>query len=218
MAMIVTAICHDMGHSGRSNTFNVKAQTPLSLLYKDQPVMETFHCSSAIKTMAKPNCNILESLDNNLLHDFWILVINSILATDMSQHQKIIDEVSRRIGDNKLDLSNPQNRASMLKIIVKTADLSNLFRPFDTASSWASTLVEECFSQGDEEQKLGIGFTSPMNDRNSLELAKSQVSFLLTCGLPLVTVAVKAIPMFKPIEDQFQENIEKWKNIVKDQK
>lgn len=217
-ALLFAGICHDMGHSGRSNTFNVKAQTPLSLLYKDQPVMETFHCSSAIKTVAKPNCNILENLDNNQLHDFWILVINSILATDMSQHQKIIEEVSRRTGDGKLDLTNPQNRASLLKVIIKLADLSNLFRPFDTASSWASTLVEECFSQGDEEQKLGIGFTSPMNDRNSLELAKSQVSFLLTCGLPLVSVGVKAVPAFKPIDDQFQENIEKWKTIVKEQK
>ena len=218
LALIFTGICHDMGHSGRNNTFNVKAQTPLSLLYKDQPVMETFHCSSAIKTVAKSNCNILAFLDNNQLHDFWVLVIDCILATDMSQHQKIIDEVSKRIGDGKMDFANPQNRVAMMKIVIKVADLSNLSRPFDTGSPWANTLVEECFSQGDEEQKLGIGYTSPMNDRNSLELAKSQIYFSNIYGRPLVTTAVRALPLFKPIEDQFNANIQRWQEFLQDEK
>ncbi|OHS99654.1 GAF domain containing protein [Tritrichomonas foetus] len=218
LALLVTGICHDMGHSGRSNTFNVKAQTPLSLLYKDQPVMETFHCSSAIKTMAKPNCNILAGLDNTQLHDFWVLVIDCILATDMSQHQKIIEEVAKRTGEGKFDLTNPQNRASLMKLVIKIADLSNLSRPFDTASPWANTLVEECFSQGDEEQKLGIGFTSPMNDRNSLELAKSQIYFSTTYGQPMVNAAVRAVPLFKPIEDQFLDNLQRWRDFLLEHK
>lgn len=215
LALLVAAICHDMGHSGKSNSFNVKAQTPLSLLYKDQPVMETFHCSSAIKTVAKPNCNILASLDNAKLHDFWVLVIDCILATDMSQHMKIIEEIIKRIGDSKfLDLTNPQNRASLMKLVMKAADLSNISRPFEASKSWADILVEECFSQGDDEQRLGIGFTSPMNDRNSLDLAASQVNFSTTFGTPLIQSVVRAVPLYKPIEEQFMANIQRWKDIA----
>lgn len=214
MALLVAGICHDMGHSGRSNSFNIKAQTPLSLLYKDQPVMETFHCSLAIKTIAKPNCNILARLDKSQLHDFWVLVIDCILATDMSQHNKIIDELNDRLNEKKLELSNPMNRAALMKIVIKVADLSNISRPFELASPWANILCEECFSQGDEEKKLGIGLTSPMNDRDSLELAKSQVFFCNTYGRPLVTAAVTAVPAFQPIEDQFNENLQRWKDFV----
>ena len=214
MALLFAAICHDMGHSGRSNTFNIKAQTPLSLLYKDQPVMETFHCSLAIKTVAKPNCNILARLDKSQLHDFWVLVIDCILATDMSQHNKIIDELNHRLNEKKLELNNPMNRAAMMKIVIKIADLSNLSRPFELASPWANILCEECFSQGDEEKKLGIGLTSPMNDRDSLELAKSQVYFCTTFGRPLIAAAVTAIPAFEPIQEQFNTNLQRWTDFV----
>lgn len=214
-ALLIAAICHDMGHSGKSNSFNVKAQTPLSLLYKDQPVMETFHCAKAIKTVAKPNCNILASLSAERTHEFWSYVVEDILATDVQAQQKIIREAMMQMANDKpLDLDTSIGQTTLMKLLLKVADLSNMIRPFDVGTSWANILVEECVSQGDEEQKLGIGYTSPMNERNGISMARSQVLFFQNYGIPLINTIVKAVPDLAPIKDQFEINFQRWKDIT----
>lgn len=203
LALLVSAICHDMGHRGKMGTSS-KVQTPLSLLFKDQPVMETFHCSSAIKTIGKPSCNILSSLNADQLHDFWVLVIDTILSTETSQHQKIIDDVKLSFApDETLPLANTQQRARMMKLILRIGNLASCARPFDSTKSWSSVLSDE-FT--DDSENAG--------EKTPQEIARWNADHLKAIAAPAFELLSKAVPLLKGIGKQFKRNVEKWEEIA----
>jgi hypothetical protein len=212
MALLVAGICHDMGHTSKALASTTKS--PLALLYKDQPVMEVSHCATAINTMALPNCDILAGLDDSQLHSFWELTIDCVMAMDMTQHTKIIDAAVKNTSEKTAwDLTNPHCRVLLMKLIIKCADLSVLSRPFEVTSPWSSILVEECLASSDGEQLKGDG-NSPISGRDSFELARNQINFAQAMGKPLIMAMVKAIPEFQPIADQFELNVQKWRDYL----
>lgn len=44
-AGLIAALVHDVDHPGKTNTFLVKTQAPLALLYNDRSVLENHHVS-----------------------------------------------------------------------------------------------------------------------------------------------------------------------------
>lgn len=57
-SLLVAAICHDANHDGFTNVHNIKAQTPLGILFKNQSVLEIHHCSQAIQVISREDANI----------------------------------------------------------------------------------------------------------------------------------------------------------------
>ena len=53
LALLTSAVCHDANHDGFTNVYNVKAERPLGILFKNQSVMETHHCEMAIQILTK---------------------------------------------------------------------------------------------------------------------------------------------------------------------
>ena len=62
LAMIVAALCHDANHGDFTNVYNVKADTPLDILFKNQSVMETHHCEVVIGIVSKEETNLFSEL------------------------------------------------------------------------------------------------------------------------------------------------------------
>ena len=212
--LFVAAICHDANHDGFTNVFNVKAETPLGILFKNQSVMETHHCTIAISVISKEECNIFESLDSTKLKEIWNIIITLILATDMARHHTILEEINQIIEKGPLNLKNPAHRFSAMKIILKCGDISNVSRPFVLADKWCDVLCEEFFRQGDLERTKGMEYTSPLNDRAHLDKPKSQIGFYTFVCLPLFQCAAKAIPALKVNVDQVESNLKVWKEAT----
>ena len=212
--LLVACICHDMGHSGRTNTFNAKAQTPLSILYKDQPVMETFHCSSAIKVLSQPTCNILSGMNEEQLTNFWTFLIECILSTDMSQHQKIIEEAEAKLaqGEGQFDLKNPQKRILLLKLLVKGASNATVARNFDPSEPWASHLCEEAMPHIDSNADE----TAILANDSDVAVAKAQVEYIQNICVPLFTTLGRINSGLQSVGDQVRVNLAKWKEIAPD--
>ncbi len=63
LALIVSAISHDLDHDGYNNTFQINAKTHLALIYNDRSPLEMYHCAVAFHILNKSSCNILASLD-----------------------------------------------------------------------------------------------------------------------------------------------------------
>eukprot|EP00736_Rhodelphis_marinus_P009566 Rmarinus@m.27539 len=92
LAMLISGMCHDLGHPGLNNNFQVNAQTELSRLYNDQSVLENFHAAEAFRVLSMPQCNILSNLSSADVKYIRQIVIGNILQTDMANHFKLVDQ------------------------------------------------------------------------------------------------------------------------------
>merc|ERR1711916_396472 len=54
LALIVGSMCHDMGHPGQNNAYQVMAQTGVAILYNDKSVLENYHASRSFALMSEP--------------------------------------------------------------------------------------------------------------------------------------------------------------------
>jgi 3',5'-cyclic-nucleotide phosphodiesterase len=77
---------------------------------------------------------------------------------------------------------------------MKVSDISNVARPFELADRSCDILNREFFAQGDLEKKVGIGLTSPLNDRESANKPKSQIGFYNFVCLPLYNLLARCRP------------------------
>ena len=58
LALLTSDLCHDIDHEGYNNVFNIRAETPLGILFKDTSVMETHHLTMSIDIISDENYNI----------------------------------------------------------------------------------------------------------------------------------------------------------------
>jgi hypothetical protein len=210
LGLVVAAICHDANHDGFTNVYNVQAETPLGILFKNQSVMETHHCSVAIRVLSQEGNNIFQSMSVSLLKDMWNLIIPLILTTDMAKHFTFLKEVNELLNVGSFDPGNASHRMMMMQLILKCADISNVSRPFELADKWCDVLCEEFFRQGDLEKTRGMEYTSPLNDRAHLDKAKSQIGFYTYVCLPLFETTAKGIPELSVNVDQVKANLGIW--------
>jgi len=207
----IASICHDANHDGFTNVFNVKAETPLGILFKNQSVMETHHCATSIKIISKEETNVFGNFSPDQYKNMWTLIINLILITDMAKHFDFLKTVNSILDSGPLDIENPDHRLYIMQLVLKCGDVSNVSRPFELADKWCDVLCEEFFRQGDLEMANGMEYTSPLNDREHLDKPKSQIGFYTFVCLPLYQTAAKALPPLQANVDQVQSNLAVWK-------
>ncbi|OHS93287.1 3'5'-cyclic nucleotide phosphodiesterase family protein [Tritrichomonas foetus] len=213
-ALLTSAVCHDANHDGFNNIYNLKAETPLGILFKDQSVMETHHCSIAIGVLTKEECNIFASLEQSDVKWMWNTIIKLILATDMAHHFKLVKTATELVDGNEFDFKKDDCRILSMQLLLKTADISNVSRPFTLADRWCDVLNEEFFRQGDNEKKQGIDLTSPLNDRENSDKPKSQIGFYNFICIPLYQVIAKIFPDLAVNLNSLKSNLEVWKAMI----
>ena len=212
LALLVAAVCHDAGHDGFNNIYNVKAETPLGILFKDQSVMETYHCTVAINVLARDECNLFHAISEQDQKKIWGIIIKLILATDMAFHFKLVKQASEMCDAGPFDITDPDQRILGLQLILKVADISNVSRPFKLADKWCDVLSEEFFRQGDHE-KQSFGLTSPLNDRENPDKPKSQIGFYNFVCIPLYSVISRMFPQLEVNLNSVKSNLEVWKSF-----
>ena len=104
LAIYTSAIIHDVDHPGVSNNFLISINSPMSILYNDQSILENHHCSKAFITLQKPDCNFLQTLDNSQYKLFRNLVVEMVLATDLSHHFSILSKFKKRVSFKLLNV------------------------------------------------------------------------------------------------------------------
>ncbi|XP_074662330.1 dual specificity calcium/calmodulin-dependent 3',5'-cyclic nucleotide phosphodiesterase 1A-like [Tubulanus polymorphus] len=171
-AVIVAACIHDYEHTGTTNNFHINTNSDVALLYNDRAVLENHHISASFKMMREDDHNILTNLSREEYREFRSLVIEMVLATDMSYH-------FQQIKNMKNLLSMPENidKGKALSLVLHCADISHPAKDWGLHHRWTSLLLEEFFRQGDREQELGLPF-SPLCDRKNTLVAESQIGFI----------------------------------------
>ena len=62
LAVIVSAVTHDVDHPGNTNLYEMNSESALAMLYNDHAVLENHHCATAFQIMRRPSNNILRGL------------------------------------------------------------------------------------------------------------------------------------------------------------
>jgi 3',5'-cyclic-nucleotide phosphodiesterase len=212
--IVVAAICHDTNHQGFNNIYNIKAETPLGILFKDTSVMEMHHITQSIPVINMDKVSLFHSFKHAEVKQVWALFIKIILSTDMAKHFELVKKAQAAVDEGTFDMSNDEYRLLGLQLIMKVSDISNVSRPFEIADKWCDILNEEFFHQGDLEKQSGIGLTSPLNDRETSNKPKSQIGFYNFICLPLYTVVARLYTPLQVQVDQVKANLERWKALV----
>ena len=174
---VVACSIHDIEHPGVSNIFLIRSKDHLALLYSDQSVLEHHHCYQGFNIALIPEQNIFIGFSEEDYYDVRRLIIDLVLATDMSKHFEFLNKFKNMNAINPFlgdELSNDDNRRFLIIMALKCADLSNPAKPFSIYMEWCSRIMEEFFCQGDLEKTLKLPVSKFM-DRENSDIAKCQV-------------------------------------------
>ncbi|XP_071656782.1 3',5'-cyclic-AMP phosphodiesterase 4A isoform X2 [Patagioenas fasciata] len=183
LAALFAAAIHDVDHPGVSNQFLINTNSELALMYNDESVLENHHLAVGFKLLQEENCDIFQNLSKRQRQTLRKMVIDMVLATDMSKHMSLLADLKTMVETKKVTssgvllLDNYTDRIQVLRNMVHCADLSNPTKPLGLYRQWTERIMEEFFRQGDRERERGMEI-SPMCDKHSASVEKSQVGFI----------------------------------------
>ena len=189
-------------------------------MYNDESVLENHHLAVAFKLLQNEGCDIFVNMTKKQRQTLRKMVIDMVLSTDMSKHMSLLADLKTMVetkkvaGSGVLLLDNYTDRIQVLENLVHCADLSNPTKPLPLYRRWVGLLMEEFFLQGDREREQNMDI-SPMCDRHSATIEKSQVGFIDYIVHPLwETWADLVHPDAQDILDTLEENRDWYQSMI----
>ncbi|XP_073455568.1 3',5'-cyclic-AMP phosphodiesterase 4C isoform X3 [Aquarana catesbeiana] len=220
MAAIFASAIHDVDHPGVSNQFLINTNSELALMYNDASVLENHHLAVGFKLLQEENCDIFQNLTKKQRQTLRKMVIDMVLATDMSKHMNLLADLKTMVETKKVTslgvllLDNYSDRIQVLQNMVHCADLSNPTKPLELYRQWTDRIIVEFFHQGDREREKGMEI-SPMCDKHNASVEKSQVGFIDYIVHPLwETWADLVHPDAQEILDTLEDNREWYHSMI----
>eukprot|EP00931_Biecheleriopsis_adriatica_P012932 TRINITY_DN1141_c1_g3_i1.p1 TRINITY_DN1141_c1_g3~~TRINITY_DN1141_c1_g3_i1.p1 ORF type:complete len:873 (-),score=206.02 TRINITY_DN1141_c1_g3_i1:149-2767(-) len=228
-ALLVAALCHDVGHAGKTNPFLVEVGDELALRYNDKSPLENMHCSTLYDICSREETDVFKQMDKESRKHARRTCIASILHTDNVNHFEMVREISKiyemasdicdgqaqegdALSEHYMEHVLQKNSLQWLELFLHFADVSNPLKPFNICLKWAWRVLDEFFDQGDEEKRLGIP-VGMLNDRDKINRPGSQHGFINFLVAPLVCATVKLFPPLHPVYTQMASNLEQWKDL-----
>ena len=227
ISLFISAAIHDLGHPGYTNNFLINTKNELAIKYNDQSVLENYHVSEGFNIIfKKKGCNIFESLSSD---DYKICrkrIIQCVLATDMTLHNKEFQflksksqtynikngENVEKIFENIDPVTSFNLRQEFLNVLIHSADVSNPSKPLEIYKQWAKRCVDEFFKQGDMEKRLGMAVSFNC-DRDTVSLPQSQVGFIDAIVFPLFSVICEFFPGLNFTLENMGKNLAYYKGV-----
>ena len=102
MAAILACTVHDVDHPGVNNLYLINTGSDLALMYNDESVLENHHLAVAFKILQNPACDIFSNLSNKQRMSVRKMMIDMVLATDMSKHMKLLADLKTMVETKKV--------------------------------------------------------------------------------------------------------------------
>ena len=147
IAVILSAIVHDVAHPGVNNRFLVETWDDIAIQYNDSSVLENFHSAVAFNLMRKEDTAVLTLLNTDQRRHVREMMITMILGTDMSKHMSMCADFEKRIQDGIMDMEDDAQAILALQVVVHAADISNPAKPWPLYKEWTTRIVTEFFAQ-----------------------------------------------------------------------
>ncbi|XP_037326042.1 cAMP-specific 3',5'-cyclic phosphodiesterase 4D-like isoform X5 [Pungitius pungitius] len=221
MAVLFASAIHDVDHPGVTNQFLINTSSELALMYNDASVLENHHLAVGFKLLQVENCDIFQNLTRKQKESLRKMVIDMVLATDMSKHMNFLADMKTMVETKKVTslgvllLDNYSDRIQVLQNMVHCADLSNPTKPLELYRKWTDRIMVEFFTQGDQERDKGMEI-SPMCDKHNASIEKNQVGFIDYVVHPLwETWADLVHPDAQDILDTLEDNREWYQSMIR---
>lgn len=225
--MLIAALCHDMGHFGKTNPFLVESKHELAITYNDKSPLENMHCAKLFEICKEPSTDAFGKATKEVYKEARKVAVATILHTDNANHFAMIKDISqvyeaheatceKQAGSSGMlteyrDKILEPNRLLWLELFLHLADVSNPLKPFNLSKAWAMRVLDEFFQQGDEEKEQGLP-VGMLNDRDKVNKPGSQHGFITFLVSPLVVQSVNLFPDFMDLHVEMVANMEKWRD------
>lgn len=215
-AAITGSIIHDYDHPGTDNLYLVKSKESRALLYNDKSVLENHHAAQASILAMKEENNIFKNISSAEHSVVRKIIIDLVLATDLSTHGEVVQQFNTTVAGGNMDLSKDDNRRLALKMALKCGDLNHAAKPIALHKIWSMKVTEEFYRQGDMERSAGLEIGA-FKDRATANLPKSQIGFMNFLVSPMYRGFMNWLdPEAKlPPLKHLDENFRHWKSQVK---
>lgn len=207
---LVSALCADLGHPGVTSQFLIATRSDEAILYNDRHVLENTHACKTFQLLNNRQIVPMEELSNADYATLRAVVLDNIMATDMSSHSRFADALhdlaaknhaaastqSAAADCNNSDSSVSPTRSEVqreMQYFIKAADMCNVCRPFDIAKKWAVRVSMEFFVQGNRERAVGLPVT-PICDVQRQSVVNLQKRFMDLVAGPFYSCLGEAYP------------------------
>eukprot|EP00873_Tetraselmis_striata_P005111 jgi/Tetstr1/425375/TSEL_015822.t1 len=231
LVSLVAAMVHDFGHPQVNNAFLIDQEKPMAADFNNQAVAENFALREALRALMQPEMNFIDELCKGSSHTatkrkwFKRMVIDTVLATNMSRHYDLLSQFKVQVVQNtKLralgstadkwrEMSDSQ-RLLVLQMAMKVADLGHCALPLKIHKIWVDRLEQEFFAQGDLERAAGRK-VSPLMDRTlpGPNAPSNQAGFMKVMIMPLFSAWTEVFPECSPLMDQLRQNYDHWQKL-----
>ena len=199
--------------------------------------MENYHIAEAFKLINfNTNCNIFSDLSTNDTKIIRKRIIEMVLATDMTMHNKELVFIKTKLEiirstptenpngsmiSNYLDNVNDKNLITMqqdfLNILIHTADISNPTKSLNLYKKWTDLIINEFWQQGDKEKKMSLPVSFAC-DRIGASVPKIQIGFIEGIVLPLFSCVAELFPNLEYMKINLSDNNNYNKDLLEKEK
>lgn len=104
-AAVFSAAIHDVDHPGLTNQYLINKGSELAIMYNDDSVLENHHLAVAFKIMQHESRDIFAKMNKKQRQVVRKMVIDMVLATDMSKHMSLLAELKTMVETKKVSNS-----------------------------------------------------------------------------------------------------------------
>ncbi|KAF0692412.1 Aste57867_16506 [Aphanomyces stellatus] len=199
-SMLVAALCHDIGHPGTDNAYEIATGSALAMKYNDMSVLEQHHACETFRILLLPECNLFVGMSRPAFQTVRKLIIDGILQTDMKCHFDLVhdleDAVVRKQKEVQLfDISNTSHVKWMVGAILHASDIGAQTYPVAIAGQWSTRLVDEFRLLSEKEMAQGIP-VAPFRDKltSNKAIGRLQLNFINYIVTPLWHLVMEVFP------------------------
>ena len=107
-ALLVSALCHDIGHDGNNNPYHVQRKDELAMLYNDTSPLENLHARSCFEAASAEGCDVFAGLDKKDYRQVRGQIIGCIIQTDMAHHGTKMTKLDATSDFDAAKLADPK--------------------------------------------------------------------------------------------------------------
>mmetsp|Transcript_32495 Transcript_32495/g.32222 ORF Transcript_32495/g.32222 Transcript_32495/m.32222 type:complete len:168 (+) Transcript_32495:519-1022(+) len=141
LALLVSAIGHDLNHPGVTNAFMINSRHSLAIRYNDTSVLENYHAATLINFLELSGCDIFSGFSPAEKVYMRKQIIPAILATDMAKHGQVMETF--RNSMEHYNKENTDHKQAFIGMALHCADVGNPTLRFDFATVWSLRVIKE---------------------------------------------------------------------------
>ncbi|GMI13067.1 hypothetical protein TrLO_g3117 [Triparma laevis f. longispina] len=186
LSVLVAAVCHDIDHPGNNNAYEKETHSELAIRYSDDSILERHHCAVTFQVLKDEESNLLGNLSREEFSQCRRIIIQSILATDMSRHADLSRSLAL-LPDDVFETMDKDSSSHLFNTffsaILHTGDLSGQALPLRQALKWGERVINEFTTQANNEAQLGLPVAPFMvnldNPSRAANVQKGYIDFIL---------------------------------------